>query len=93
MQWNSGKDAGFSTAEWTWLPVESDYAEINVAAEEKDPASLLQWYKDLINLRRTNPALISGNQMAFDASNENVVAYTRSCRRSHHLGPDQFQRN
>lgn len=78
MQWNRSKNAGFSTAESTWLPVETDYPSVNVADEEEDPESLLQWYKSMITLRRTNPVLIAGAQTSCDAGNNNVVAYTRS---------------
>jgi alpha-glucosidase len=80
MQWSAAKNSGFSTAESTWLPVESNYQSINIEAEEKDPNSLLQWHKDLIALRRQNPILKDGDQQPFDSGNESVVAYTRSDR-------------
>ena len=77
MQWNASKDAGFSTAAATWLPVPPDYTTINVQAEEADPNSLLDWYKKLIELRRTNPALRNGQLQMLDPTNPNVLSYLR----------------
>jgi alpha-glucosidase len=77
MQWNASKDAGFSTAAATWLPVPPDYTTVNVKAEEADPKSLLNWYKKLIELRRTNPALRDGALHMLDPTNPNVLSYLR----------------
>ena len=59
MQWDRGSSAGFSTGT-PWLPLPDDYATINVAAEEGDPASILTLYRRLIALRRAAPALVAG---------------------------------
>jgi alpha-glucosidase len=77
MQWNASKDAGFSTAASTWLPIPPDYTTVNVKAEEADPKSLLNWYKKLIELRRTNPALRDGALHMLDPTNPNVLSYLR----------------
>jgi alpha-glucosidase len=78
MQWTPGKNAGFSTADKTWLPVLPDFKTVNVEVETSDPGSLLAWHKALIELRRTNPILRDGNQNLFASGNESVVAYTRA---------------
>lgn len=78
MQWTAGKDAGFSTADKTWLPIPPSYTTVNVEVESKDPASLLLWHKALIALRRSNPAIRDGDQKEFSSGNENIVAYTRT---------------
>jgi alpha-glucosidase len=77
MQWDTGKNAGFSTADHTWLPVPPNYLTVNVATESKQPASLLNWYKALIALRRTNPALHSGSNVMVDKDDPNVLSYLR----------------
>jgi len=77
MQWTPGKNAGFSTADSTWLPVEPNYLAVNVETEEKDPNSLLNWHKALIALRRRTPVLRSGDQKTFSTGNDKTVAYTR----------------
>jgi alpha-glucosidase len=76
MQWNTSKNAGFSTSNTTWLPVASDYKTVNVAVETPDHESMLNWYKRLIELRRINPALYEGSMQMLNP-NENVVSYLR----------------
>ncbi len=77
MQWTSGKDAGFSTAAATWLPIPASYKQVNVAAESAQPGSLLNWYKRLIALRSQIPALYRGNNIMVDRSDPNVLSYLR----------------
>ena len=76
MQWDTSKNAGFSTSNTTWLPVASDYKTVNVAVETPDHESMLNWYKRLIELRRINPALYEGSMQMLNP-NENVVSYLR----------------
>jgi glycosidase len=59
MQWNSGKNLGFSTAasEKLYLPVDTAKNAPNVEAEEKDTNSLLNRTRRLIKLKHTEPAL------------------------------------
>ncbi len=80
MQWNAVKDAGFSTAAQTWLPVGPDYKTVNVAVEERDPDSLLNYYKALIRLRKENTALRDGNLTLVDESDDSVLAWTRKAK-------------
>jgi alpha-glucosidase len=77
MQWTAGKQAGFSTDPKTWLPIPPSYKTINVAVESKDPASELNWWKQLIALRRSNPALHEGAQTMLDTTNPSVLSYVR----------------
>ena len=77
MQWNSGKDAGFSTAATTWLPIPASYKQVNVAVESAQPDSLLSWYKHLISMRRQIPALARGQNIMVDRSDPNVLSYLR----------------
>jgi alpha-glucosidase len=77
MQWDNSKNAGFSSAETTWLPVAPDYMTKNVKAEESEPESLLNWYKKLIELRRDDSALRDGQQVMLDETNGSVLSYVR----------------
>lgn len=52
VQWSSEKNAGFTTGT-PWLKVNSNYKEINVAAQEKDPDSVLNYYRKLVALRKS----------------------------------------
>ena len=78
MQWDASADAGFSTSASTWLPVAPNYSTINVANEQKDPQSLLNWYERLIALRRSNPALHDGGVVFVDTANPDVLSYVRT---------------
>ena len=77
MQWDTSKNAGFSTADHTWLPVASNYKTVNVKVEEGEPDSLLNWYKKLMEMRATNPALREGSLTMLDRTNPNVLSYVR----------------
>jgi alpha-glucosidase len=77
MQWDSGKDAGFSTAAKTWLPIPPSYKTVNVQVESGQPDSLLNWYSKLIDLRKNNPALHDGQNIMVDNSDPNVLSYVR----------------
>ncbi|MBV9548035.1 MAG: alpha-amylase, partial [Chloroflexi bacterium] len=51
MQWDASAFAGFSSAR-PWLPVSSDYADVNVEVERGDARSMLNLYRRLLELRR-----------------------------------------
>jgi alpha-glucosidase len=77
MQWDTSKDAGFSTAERPWLPVPPSSAEYNVKAESQDPNSILSFYKRLLALRRSEPALRDGKYLPLDRDNPYVLSFLR----------------
>jgi len=78
MQWDNSTAAGFSTNPKTWLPVAPDYKQLNVEGESQKPGSILNWYKQLIALRRSNPAIHDGSMTMLETSNENVLAWSRN---------------
>ena len=52
MQWSSEKNAGF-TSGTPWLKVNPNYLEINVKQQEKDPDSVLNYYRRLVAVRKS----------------------------------------
>jgi alpha-glucosidase len=76
MQWDGSTNAGFTTGA-PWLPVPPSAAQINVKAAENDPDSLLNWYKALIRLKKTNQALELGANMMLDTENMKVLSWMR----------------
>jgi alpha-glucosidase len=78
MQWDRSKNAGFSTASRTWLWIPKTAATYNVEVESEDPQSILNWYKRLIKLRRTNPALRDGNYVTVNEDDPNVLSFVQS---------------
>ena len=77
MPWDASAQAGFSSTPHTWLPVTADYRTVNVQTEAADPGSLLNWYRRLIALRRSDRALRSGRMVMLDRTNPNVLSYAR----------------
>ncbi|HKC15066.1 MAG TPA: alpha-glucosidase [Steroidobacteraceae bacterium] len=77
MQWDAGPQADFSSAAMTWLPIPSSHRKINVETESSDSQSALRWYRELIALRRTQPALRDGAITMLDRSNTHVLSYLR----------------
>lgn len=78
MQWSTDKNAGFSTADKTWLPVSADYAGTNVAVQQNDPHSSLSLYRKLIGLRNHSDALRYGDITVVNCGNPDVLSYIRT---------------
>lgn len=77
MQWDSTENAGFTTGT-PWLPVNENYTEINVAAQESDPNSVLNHFRAMTELRNNNLVLIYGDYSLLAPNHEQIYAYTRS---------------
>jgi alpha-glucosidase len=79
MQWSNSPNGGFSPADvQTWLPVNPDYARgINVRDQERNPASLLNYYRLLIKVRKQTPALIEGEYIPLDTTAAEYFAFLR----------------
>lgn len=77
MQWSAGANAGFSAAD-PWRAPASDYPQINVAAQDADPASLLNHYRALTKLRAGHEALRNGRIVLLDTGNAGVYGVIRS---------------
>lgn len=76
MQWSGEENAGFSAAA-PWFYVNPNYKEINVAAQEKDPASLLHFYRKAIALRKSLPAVKDGAYREFQKGSRKLYVYAR----------------
>lgn len=75
MQWDDSENAGFSEAK-PWLPLPDDAAEFNVSSQKNDERSMLELYRRLIDLRKKEPALQTGQYSPLVAPG-NLVAYVR----------------
>ncbi|BCY14024.1 alpha-glucosidase [Actinoplanes sp. L3-i22] len=76
MQWDSAPEAGFTTGT-PWLAVNPNYPEVNAAAQRKDPDSVFHYYRQLIELRRTEPAVAGGDFTMLLPHDERLYAFTR----------------
>jgi len=75
MQWTPGPNAGFTTGT-PWLPIPPSYKTINVETEVADYDSLLNWYKQLIELRNY-PVVATGKNVMLNTSDAKVLAWAR----------------
>ncbi len=76
MQWNASEKAGFTTG-IPWLKINDNKTSINVEAADKDPHSILNYFREMIKLRKDNLVLVYGKYSLVDKDNEQVYAYTR----------------
>lgn len=76
MQWTNGINGGFSEHE-PWFPVNPNYTEINVSSQQQDSNSILNFYKSLIQLKKSHDIFTYGTFNLIDAENEHVFAYIR----------------
>ncbi|HVU31783.1 MAG TPA: alpha-glucosidase [Opitutaceae bacterium] len=76
-QWSAAPQAGFTTGT-PWLRVNPNYTTVNVATEEKDPRSPLNYFRALVRLRKSDRTLVYGRYAVVDHPNPDVYAYTRT---------------
>ncbi|XP_004530246.1 maltase 2 [Ceratitis capitata] len=76
-QWNTQKNAGFSSAEKPWLPVHPNYKHLNLKQQMSQP-SHYSVYKSLVELRKM-PAMCRG-QFRAEVLNRDVFAFEREVK-------------
>ncbi|WP_127022834.1 glycoside hydrolase family 13 protein [Flagellimonas beolgyonensis] len=77
MQWDGSTNAGF-TSGTPWLPVNPNFAEINVQVEDSDSNSVLNHFRAMTQLRKQNPILVYGDYKLIMPEHPTVYAYTRT---------------
>ena len=76
VQWSGGKNAGFTTADSTWIEVNPSYKDINVAQQENDPDSVLNFYRKAIALRKSLSCVRHGSYKEHFWHSSKVYTYT-----------------
>jgi oligo-1,6-glucosidase len=77
MQWDSSAQAGF-TSGTPWLAVNPNHPTVNAAAAVKDPDSVYHFYRQLIELRHEEPAVVYGDFEMLLPHDERLYAFTRT---------------
>jgi len=77
MQWDARPGGGFSSST-PWLPLNPSYQEINVEEAQKDPHSVLQYFKAFLSFRKKHRALIYGDFDILDWGQPHSLVYSRS---------------
>ena len=77
VQWDGSENAGFTTGT-PWFPVNKNYPEINVAQQQDDPDSILNFYKKLLRLRKEHEIFIYGDYKEHYADSSALYVYERN---------------
>lgn len=77
MQWDGSSLAGFTTAKKSWLAINPNANEINVADNQREVSSVLNFYRRMIAFRKGNLALIYGDYYDIAPDHQQIFAYTR----------------
>ena len=84
VQWTDEKYAGFSTVK-PWFRVNPNYKTVNARAEEKDPDSILNFYKACLALRKGSDTLIFGDYKEYFHRDRRHFIYERSYKGDRYL--------
>ncbi len=76
MQWDSSKNAGFTLGN-PWMKVNENYTEISVENQEKDPDSILSFYREMIKIRKSETDLVYAPLKLLVEADEQVYGYKR----------------
>ena len=77
MSWSVEAQAGFSRSDKLFRPLVANWKTHNVEAERRDPASLLNHYRQLIALRKSEPALSIGSFTPLSEKDAPILAFLR----------------
>ncbi len=77
MIWITDNASGGFSAGKPWLPVKAPHLPLSVAAQDRNPASILAHYRAALAFRRANPALRTGLMIDIRATGD-VASFVRS---------------
>jgi alpha-glucosidase len=78
MQWDSSHNAGFSSAQKTWLPVHENFASVNVEKESGESDSLLNTVRAVMKIRNQERVLQEGSLELLGNLPKGVLGFTRN---------------
>ena len=80
VQWDDGPNAGFCPQGIEpWIRVHDNYKEINVAAAQKDPNSILAFWKQVLKMRKEyRDVLVYGSFEIYNMEDLGVFTYVKS---------------
>ena len=76
LQWDNSRFAGFSNTK-PWLDVNENYNKINVELQQDNSDSILNYYREIIRIRKKYSTLIYGDFLDLEPSNEKLYIYKR----------------
>ena len=77
VQWDDSPNAGFTTSEKPWFYVNPNYTESNVAQQEADPDSILNFDRKAVRLRKKLSCVRNGNYIEYRKNSKKLYCYSR----------------
>ncbi|OMP86089.1 Alpha-glucosidase [Diplodia seriata] len=78
MQWDGGRQAGFTTAEKPWMRVHDNWREVNVERELARKDGVLAFWRRMLRLRKEfAPSLVYGTTRIWDLENEKTFVFEK----------------
>ena len=84
MQWNSMDHGGFTTGK-PWLPSNPNFKNVNVAAQENQQHSILNYYRKMIQFRKEHAVMVYGEYECLNEDDPHLFVYRRWDKESHFL--------
>ena len=85
MQWSSAANAGFTFSDTPWFGINPNYTAINVEEQLEDEDSILNFYKEMIRLRKQDETFVYGTYDVVLPEHPEIYAYTRTLGDSQYL--------
>ncbi|MBR5826769.1 MAG: alpha-glucosidase [Clostridia bacterium] len=76
VQWSDGENAGFTTGT-PWFYVNENYKQVNVASQQEDENSILNFYRKAVALRKSLSAVRFGDYKEYGKSSSVFYTYSR----------------
>ncbi|MBQ3029928.1 MAG: alpha-glucosidase [Agathobacter sp.] len=92
VQWDNTENAGFTTGT-PWFYVNENYTEVNVASQENDENSILNFYRKAIKLRKELSSVRYGNYTEFGKHSSKLYTYAREDKQQKILVVCSFSEN
>lgn len=80
VQWSAEEHAGFSTVK-PWFYVNENYVDVNVAAQEQDDNSVLNFYRKAIHLRKNLSCVRNGRYTEHGKGSSELYTYSREAEK------------
>jgi len=77
MQWNDEINGGFSLSK-PWLRANPNYTTINVENQEKDPNSIVNFYRNLLRKRKRYDVFVHGDFEEIEFDNPQLYVYKKT---------------
>ncbi|GHN01746.1 alpha-glucosidase [Cytophagales bacterium WSM2-2] len=75
VQWDAATNSGF-TSGISWMPLNPNFDRINVETQDQNPDSVLNYFKEMVQLRKVNSLFTEGNYEPVEGD-ENLFLFTR----------------